>query len=53
MTQALLVLEFLVKRGSPACPGMALPLVPLLLCLANFAYIGPDGKDYGANVRVR
>jgi hypothetical protein len=51
--QGLQVLEFLCKRGHDRCPVMAMPLIPLLKCLANFAYIGPDGKDYGANVRIR
>ncbi|KAL6759180.1 hypothetical protein V8C86DRAFT_2580768 [Haematococcus lacustris] len=51
--KALLVLEFLIKRGADCCPSMALPLLPLLQCLQKFDYISPDGKDVGSNVRIR
>jgi hypothetical protein len=51
--KALLALEFLVKRGHDRCPLMAAPLLPLLRCLNNFAFIGPNGTDYGMNVRIR
>mgnify|MGYP001807149485 CR=1 FL=1 len=51
--KALQVLEFLLKRGSPACLTAAAELVVPLAALANFQYVGPDGRDYGLNVRLR
>lgn len=53
LSQALQVLEFLARRGHPRCPDMCTRLLPLLRCLENFAFIGKDGTDYGANVRIR
>ncbi len=53
-SQALLLLEFLLKRGSLHCPRMARSeLSQHLRALADFVYIGADGRDYGLNVRVR
>ncbi|KAG2426337.1 hypothetical protein HXX76_013094 [Chlamydomonas incerta] len=51
--KALQVLEFLLKRGSPACLPAAAELVVPLAALANFQFVGPDGRDYGLNVRLR
>ncbi len=48
------MLEYLLKRGSTHCLAAANELVvPLAALAANFMYIGPDGRDYGVNVRLR
>ncbi len=51
--QALLVLEFLALRGAERCTALAEQRLLLLRCLGNFAYTSPDGRDHGANVRIR
>ncbi|GMH39165.1 hypothetical protein BSKO_07063 [Bryopsis sp. KO-2023] len=52
--KALQVLEFLLKRGSDHCLRLAKDdLQGPLSKLLDFEYVGPDGRDYGINVRVR
>ncbi|GLC33495.1 hypothetical protein PLESTB_000081200 [Pleodorina starrii] len=51
--KALQVLEYLLQRGSPQCVTAAQELLVPLAALQNFAYVGPDQKDYGQNVRLR
>ena len=52
--QALQVLEFILKRGGEEGVRQAKEEFPdLLKELEAFSYIGPDGRDYGINVRVR
>lgn len=48
------MLEFILKRGGDACVSEAkLEFPEHITPLTKFSYIGPDGKDYGMNVRVR
>lgn len=51
--KSLSVLEFLIKRGSEDAVVRARTLVPKLESLQGFAYITPDSRDVGANVRHR
>jgi hypothetical protein len=51
--KSLSVLEFLIKRGSEDAVARARTLVPKLESLQGFAYITPDSRDVGANVRHR
>lgn len=51
--KALSVLEFLVKRGSEDAVSRAKAFLPRLEYLDSFAYITPDSRDVGANVRHR
>jgi len=52
--KALQVLEFILKRGSEYGVAEAKEEFPEHLePLTRFTYIGPDGRDYGINVRVR
>ncbi|CAD7695412.1 unnamed protein product [Ostreobium quekettii] len=52
--KGLQVLEFLIKRGSDECVMIAqADLRPYVENVRNLEYIGPDGRDYGINVRVR
>ncbi|KXZ54568.1 hypothetical protein GPECTOR_4g633 [Gonium pectorale] len=51
--KALQVLEYLLCRGSPQCVAAASELLVPLAALANFDYVGPDGVDYGKNVKLR
>ncbi len=54
LPQALQVVEYLLRRGSPACLQAAGELLVPLAALANFAYLDPkDGRDCGVNVRLR
>ncbi|EFJ47402.1 hypothetical protein VOLCADRAFT_92065 [Volvox carteri f. nagariensis] len=47
------VLDYLLQRGSQHCCNAAQELVVPLGALQNFAFVGPDGKDHGMNVRKR
>lgn len=52
--QALVLLEFLVLRGSEQCIQVTQEdLVYKLEDLETFAYTSPEGKDCGVNVRVK
>ena len=51
--KALSVLEFLMKRGSDAAASHAIAFLPRLDYLRGFAYVTPDSRDVGANVRHR
>ena len=52
--QALMVTEYLLKRGSPASVALArAELAPLVARLRAFHSVGADGRDHGMNVRVR
>lgn len=52
-TQALTVLEFVVKRGSEQAVENAQNLLSKLSDLQVFEYTSPDGRDHGINVRHR
>ena len=48
------MLEFILKRGGDEGIDKAKEEFPERLEeLSTFTYIGPDGRDYGVNVRVR
>ena len=52
--QALVVLEFLLLRGSPQCLQITVEdVLPKLTELSSFAFTNPEGKDQGVNVRYR
>jgi stromal membrane-associated protein len=52
--QALMVTEFLLKRGAPPCVAVArAELTPLVAALRGFSSVDAAGKDHGMNVRVR
>eukprot|EP00891_Asterochloris_glomerata_P003141 jgi/Astpho2/3141/Aster-x0147 len=51
--KALIVLEFLLKRGGSQCVRLAEDLIAKLEHLGQFAYISVDGRDQGVNVRHR
>lgn len=42
-----------MRQGSEQCVIQARDLLPQLKHLESFAYIGPDDKDHGINVRMR
>ena len=52
--KALTLLEFLLKRGPENCVRMTKhDLTYRLQDLEEFQFVSPDGKDVGANVRLR
>lgn len=53
VVQALIVLEFVIKRGSDQCVDNSRVLLSKLEDLQVFEYTSPDGHDHGVNVRHR
>ena len=53
LSQALLVIEFLLKQGSDECIRLAKDLSPLIKSLEGFQYIDRNSKDQGGNIRLR
>ena len=52
--KALSVLEFILRRGSDDAVARARSqLSHHLEHLGRFAYVSPDGRDHGQNVRLR
>lgn len=48
------MIEFLARRGSDRCVELSRVLLPRLRHLSQrFAYVAPDNKDHGVNVRLR
>ena len=54
IVQALVLLEFLILRGSEQCILIVQEdIMSKLSELSSFAYTSPDGKDQGVNVAYR
>ena len=52
--KALTLLEFLLKKGPENCVRLTQQdLLCRLQDLEGFQFVSPDGKDLGANVRLR